>query len=151
MLKECLESGFSLDRAKLLYEQRRYQEAAVAYRALFHSAVPLDKKHRLVIDLRSQVVTTSERWRVLFGRQHILLSMLCKLSQVRQGLTKAELVQSVWEELYCQAEHNNRLYYNMNRLRRLVEVDPRRPRYIISTRQGYALSPEVWVRIIGAS
>ncbi len=66
----------------------------------------------------------------------------------KQGLSKQEIIESVWKESYNPEAHDGKLYYNINRIRKLLETDQKNPVYLLNWRQGYRLAPELKVRII---
>lgn len=67
------------------------------------------------------------------------------------GLSKAEIIQRVWKEKYRPEAHDNKLYYNINRLRKLIEPDTKHPQYLLNWREGYRLAPGLRVRLEGVS
>lgn len=103
----------------------------------------------LVIDGRNSTVKTRERGAISLGKQYVLLDILHALSRAHsrngedteRGLTKAEIIEQVWRENYRPEAHDNKLYYNINRLRKLIEPDVRKPQYLLSWKEGYRLSP----------
>ena len=60
---------------------------------------------------------------------------------MERGLSKAEIIQHVWSEPYRPEAHDNKLYYNINRLRKLIEPDVRKPQYLLNWKEGYRLAP----------
>jgi DNA-binding winged helix-turn-helix (wHTH) protein len=71
-------------------------------------------------------------------------------SGVREGaLSKAEIIERVWGEKYRPDAHDNKLYYNINRLRKLIETDMKQPKYLQNWKEGYRLSPKLKVHWIG--
>lgn len=104
----------------------------------------------LLIDGSKGYVKTREGGEITFRKQYVLLDMLEALSEAERGLSKAELVRRVWREDYKPAKHDNKLYYNVNRLRKLIEPDSRHPRYLINWREGYRLAPGLRVRKVSA-
>jgi hypothetical protein len=109
----------------------------------------------LEIDLERSVIRTREGEHSL-RRQRVLMDIVHRLALahgggnggVRQGLQKSQIIEMVWQEKYHPEEHDGKLYYNINRIRKLMEPDQRNPRYIQNWRQGYRLAPELRVRII---
>ncbi|NDD91733.1 hypothetical protein EBZ37_06585, partial [bacterium] len=47
--------------------------------------------------------------------------------------------------------HDNKLYYNINRLRRLIEPDMKQPQYLLNWKEGYRLAPGLRVQVVGAN
>jgi len=109
----------------------------------------------LVLDSERGVVLTREfkRPRSL-KKQFVLLEILQALTEAHdrrgaddvRGLTKAQLIERVWHERYRPESHDNKLYYNINRLRKLIEPDMKRPRYLLNFKEGYRLAPDLKVQ-----
>ena len=109
----------------------------------------------LLIDSRKGVIKTRETEEPLsLRKQYVLLHILEALAEAHsrpgedaeRGLSKAELIERVWGENYRPQAHDNKLYYNINRLRKLIERDMREPVYVQNWREGYRLGPELRVR-----
>ncbi len=109
----------------------------------------------LEIDLNRTLVRTREG-EINLRRQHVLVEILRQLvlahgrdqGDGRQGLSKEEIVEKVWKVKYNPDADDGRLYYNINRIRKLLEPDPRKPQYLLNWRQGYRLAPELKIRMI---
>jgi DNA-binding winged helix-turn-helix (wHTH) protein len=110
----------------------------------------------LLIDSRSLIVSTRENAELNLGKQYVLLGILEALSEAHNrsaedaehGLSKAEIIERVWKEKYRPEAHDNKLYYNINRLRKLIEPDVRHPRYLLNWKEGYRLAPGMKVHYI---
>jgi DNA-binding winged helix-turn-helix (wHTH) protein len=100
-----------------------------------------------IVDAERGIIHTRERGEIVVGRQHVLLEILKALSR-HAGLTKAEIIQRVWREIYRPEAHDNKLYYNINRLRKLIEPDMKAPRYVLNHASGYRLAPGLRVRLL---
>ncbi len=109
----------------------------------------------LEIDLNRSIVRTREG-EINLRRQHVLVEILRQLAlahgreqeEGRQGLSKEEIVEKVWRVKYNPDADDGRLYYNINRIRKLLEPDPRKPQYLLNWRQGYRLAPELKIRMV---
>jgi hypothetical protein len=110
----------------------------------------------LEIDLNRSVIRTREG-EINLGRQHLLIEIIHQLSLAhhsrddddsKQGLSKAEIIEKVWNEPYNPEAHDGKLYYNINRIRKLIEPDQKHPQYLLNWRQGYRLAPELKIRIV---
>jgi hypothetical protein len=109
----------------------------------------------LEIDLNRSLVRTREG-EINLRRQHLLIEILHQLAiahgrdpdDSKQGLSKAEIIEKVWGESYNPEAHDGKLYYNINRIRKLLEPDQRKPQYLLNWRQGYRLAPELKIRMI---
>ncbi len=111
----------------------------------------------LLIDSRQGVVKTRESGKISLRKQYILLNILEALSTAHhregddssRGLSKAEIIEMVWKEPYRPAAHDNKLYYNINRLRKLIEPDVKNPHYVLNWKEGYRLAPGLKVQWVG--
>lgn len=111
----------------------------------------------LLIDSRKGVVKTRDGGVISLRKQYILLGILEALTGAHstignsgeKGLSKAELIEKVWGERYIPEAHDNKLYYNINRLRKLIEPDMREPQYLQNWKEGYRLAPGLKVQFLG--
>ncbi len=107
----------------------------------------------LVVDPHHGIVRTREAGDVRLGKQFVLMNILEALTDAHRtaagskGLTKAQLIRRVWGEDYQETVHDNKLYYNINRLRRLIEPDVKKPKYLLNWKKGYRLAPDLKVRL----
>ncbi|MCM2278231.1 MAG: winged helix-turn-helix domain-containing protein [Oligoflexia bacterium] len=112
----------------------------------------------LLIDSRQCLIRTREGGAVSLRKQYVLLYILEALSQAHdrmehhreRGLSKAEIIEYVWKESYRPEAHDNKLYYNINRLRKLIEPDIKNPQYLLNWKEGYRLAPGLRIQFIGA-
>lgn len=108
----------------------------------------------LLIDSRQCVVSTREAEGISLRKQYVLLNILQALTDAHQrngkgtGLSKAEIIEKVWRERYQPEAHDNKLYYNINRLRKLIEPDMKKPQYLLNWREGYRLAPGLKVHLV---
>lgn len=113
----------------------------------------------LLIDSRQCLIQTREAGEIALGKQYVLLHILEALSDAHhgsevereRGLSKAEIIEKVWKEKYRPEAHDNKLYYNINRLRKLIEPDVHKPKYLVNWREGYRLAPGLKVQFIGGT
>lgn len=140
--RTCAGPGFDLLRKEIMSERKRLEQDAVD----------------LLIDSRKGLVRTREGGAISLGKQYVLLNILEALSSAHSnggepgsvGLSKAEIIEKVWRETYRPEAHDNKLYYNINRLRRLIEPDVRKPQYLLNWREGYRLAPGLRIQWVGA-
>ncbi|MGK5084544.1 winged helix-turn-helix domain-containing protein [Bdellovibrionota bacterium FG-1] len=133
--------GFGMMKKEILTERGRLEQDAVD----------------LMIDSRQALIKTREAGSVSLGKQHVLLHILEVLSKAHdragddseRGLSKAEIIEKVWKESYRPEAHDNKLYYNINRLRKLLEPDVRKPQYLLNWKEGYRLAPGLKVQFVG--
>lgn len=111
----------------------------------------------LLIDSRKGVIQTRENGQISLRKQYVLLHILEALLNAHEksggdferGLSKAEIIESVWKESYRPEEHDNKLYYNINRLRKIIEPNIRKPQYLLNWKEGYRLAPGLRIQYVG--
>jgi tetratricopeptide (TPR) repeat protein len=79
--------------------------------------------------------------KIEFRNQFVLLDLL-KLFMQGQGnvFSKEYLVENVWKQRYNPAVHDNKIYVTIKRLRKMIEPDFDRPKYIFRAKNGYFLN-----------
>ncbi len=99
------------------------------------------KNYDLVFDLENHSVIERRLGRVDFKNQFILLDLL-RLFVTHQGqvYSKEFLVENVWKQSYDPAVHDNKVYVTIKRLRKLIEPDFDRPKYIFRAKNGYFMN-----------
>lgn len=100
----------------------------------------------LVFDLQDHAVVERKLGKVDFKNQFILLDLL-KLFVQNQGqvYSKEYLVEQVWKQNYDPAIHDNKIYVTIKRLRKLIEPDYDKPKYIFRAKNGYFMNKSVKV------
>lgn len=95
----------------------------------------------LIFDPVSNSVMEKKKGRVDFKNQFILLDML-RLFMKQPGAvySKEALVKQVWKQDYNPAVHDNKIYVTIKRLRKLIEPDYDKPKYIFRAKNGYYLN-----------
>lgn len=95
----------------------------------------------LVFDSASNSVSEKKKGRIDFKNQFILLDML-RLFMKQPGVvhSKEFLVKQVWKQEYDPAVHDNKIYVTIKRLRKLIEPDFDKPKYIFRAKNGYYLN-----------
>ena len=105
---------------------------------------------RLVVDRERKVVIEKEKGEVHFERRFILLEILYLLaSEPGRIFTKDVLVERIWKESYNPMIHDSKVYTSISRLRKLIEPDFKRPRYIMNERDGYSFNPAIQIEELG--
>ncbi len=95
----------------------------------------------LVFDAGSHSVLERKKGRVDFKNQFILLDMLRLFMKTPgQVYSKEFLVKQVWKQEYDPAVHDNKIYVTIKRLRKLIEPEYEKPRYIFRAKNGYYLN-----------
>ncbi len=106
------------------------------------------------VDTANGFVKVRELGVVSLRKQYVLLGILEELAAAHakgdgeRGLSKAEIIERVWKENYRPEAHDNKLYYNINRLRKLIEPDVKLPRYLLNWKEGYRLAPGLRVQVV---
>lgn len=113
----------------------------------------------LLVDSRKCEISTRETKGMALGKQYVLLGILEALTDAHKrnesdndrGLSKSEIIEKVWKEKYRPEAHDNKLYYNINRLRKLIEPDMKHPQYLLNWKEGYRLAPGLKVHFVGGN
>ena len=102
----------------------------------------------LVFELENHAVIEKKLGKVDFKNQFILLDLL-RLFVQNQGqvYSKEYLVQHVWKQDYDPAVHDNKIYVTIKRLRKLIEPDYDKPKYIFRAKNGYFMNKSAKVLI----
>jgi tetratricopeptide (TPR) repeat protein len=102
----------------------------------------------LVFDDHNHAVIERKLGRIDFKNQFILLDLL-RLFMQNQGVvySKEYLVENVWKQAYDPAVHDNKIYVTIKRLRKLIEPDYEKPKYIFRAKNGYYMNKGARVSI----
>tara|TARA_B100000749_G_scaffold280889_1_gene280146 strand:- start:43411 stop:44535 length:1125 start_codon:yes stop_codon:yes gene_type:complete len=102
----------------------------------------------LVLDEEAHQLLEKKKGKVDFKSQFILLDLLkLFMSQPGQVFSKEALVEKVWKQEYDPRVHDNKVYVTIKRLRKLIEPDYDRPKYIFRSKQGYYLNKSAKVMV----
>lgn len=95
----------------------------------------------MVFDLDNHAIVEKSLGKIDFKNQFILLDLL-KLFISHQGqiFSKEYLVEQVWKQDYDPEVHDNKIYVTIKRLRKMIEPDYDKPKYIFRAKNGYYLS-----------
>jgi DNA-binding winged helix-turn-helix (wHTH) protein len=100
-----------------------------------------DSDFDIVFDSETNTVTEKKKGKVDFKNQFILLDMLrLFLKNPGEVYTKESLVEKVWKQDYDPAVHDNKIYVTIKRLRKMIEPDYDKPKYIYRAKNGYYLN-----------
>lgn len=107
----------------------------------------------LELNLKTGTLREAHKGIVPFDGQLLLrdlLAVFLRTSLKRPGgvLGKADLVREVWGEAYRPQTHDNKIYVNIKRLRRLIENENGTTEYILRGKQGYYINPKIRVSLI---
>lgn len=109
---------------------------------------PVEQNFDLVFDEENHAVTERKMGKIDFKNQFILLDLL-KLFIQNQGLvfSKEYLVENVWKQPYDPSIHDNKIYVTIKRLRKLIEPDFDKPKYIFRAKNGYYMNKSAKIHI----
>lgn len=95
----------------------------------------------LIFDEENHHVIEKKIGKIDFKNQFILLDLL-RLFVRNQGTiySKEYLVENVWKQPYDPAVHDNKIYVTIKRLRKLIEPDYEKPKYIFRAKNGYYMN-----------
>lgn len=103
--------------------------------------VKTSEDYDLIFDAATNSVLEKKKGKVDFKNQFILLDMLRMfMKNPGQVYTKEHLVKNVWKQDYDPAVHDNKIYVTIKRLRKLIEPDYDKPKYIFRAKNGYYLN-----------
>ncbi len=95
----------------------------------------------IVFDSSTNSIVEKKKGRVDFKNQFILMDMLRLFIQNPGTVySKEVLVKQVWKQEYNPAVHDNKIYVTIKRLRKLIEPEYDKPRYIFRAKNGYYLN-----------
>ncbi len=102
----------------------------------------------MVFDLDNHALIERSLGKIDFKNQFILLDLL-KLFISNQGqvFSKEYLVEKVWKQNYEPEVHDNKVYVTIKRLRKLIEPDYDKPKYIFRAKNGYYLNKSAKVEL----
>ncbi|MEZ4814171.1 MAG: winged helix-turn-helix domain-containing protein [Bdellovibrionota bacterium] len=96
----------------------------------------------MVIDPNSHYVREKHLGEIPFHNKFTLMRILLLLAEAPgTEFSKEDLAQKIWGQDYNPLRHDNNIYININRLRKLVEPNPRESRYIMNGSKGYYFNP----------
>ena len=103
----------------------------------------------LIFDLDNHSVIEKNVGKIDFKNQFILLDLL-KLFISNQGhiFSKEYLVEHVWKQDYEPTVHDNKIYVTIKRLRKLIEPDYDKPKYIFRAKNGYYLNKSSKIQMV---
>jgi DNA-binding response OmpR family regulator len=100
------------------------------------------------IDQNSHYVREKHLGEIPFYNKFTLMRILCLLAETPgKEFSKEDLAREIWGQEYNPLRHDNNIYININRLRKLVEPNPRENRYIMNGPRGYYFNPSMKVNI----
>lgn len=102
----------------------------------------------LIFDESGHAVVEKKLGKIDFKNQFILLDLL-KLFVQNQGsvYSKEYLVENVWKQSYDPSVHDNKIYVTIKRLRKMIEPDFDKPKYIFRAKNGYFMNKSARVLV----
>ncbi len=102
----------------------------------------------LIFELEKHSVIEKKLGRVNFKNQFILMDLL-RLFVQNQGqvFSKEYLVEEVWKQNYDPSVHDNKIYVTIKRLRKMIEPDYDKPKYIFRAKNGYFMNKSAKILI----
>ncbi len=102
----------------------------------------------LIFDEANHAVTEKKLGKIDFKNQFILLDLL-RLFVQNQGhiYSKEYLVENVWKQPYDPEVHDNKIYVTIKRLRKMIEPDYEKPKYIFRAKNGYYMNKAARVHV----
>jgi tetratricopeptide (TPR) repeat protein len=106
------------------------------------------EEYDLVFDATSKSVKERAKGLIDFGNQFILLDLIrLFMREPGEVFSKEMIVEKIWRQSYDPRVHDNKLYVTIKRLRKMIEPDFGRPKYIFRAKNGYFLNKNVKVLI----
>ncbi len=123
------------DPENLKYCSRKIKEA------LENIGAPRSDEYDIVFEASANSVIEKKRGRVDFKNQFILLDLF-RLFVRHPGevYSKESLVKKVWKQEYDPQVHDNKIYVTIKRLRKMIEPDFDKPKYIFRAKNGYYMN-----------
>lgn len=95
----------------------------------------------LVFDSANKLITEKKKGKVDFKNQFILLDLMrLFLKTPGEVYSKEAIVDKIWHQSYDPRVHDNKLYVTIKRLRKMIEPDYDKPKYIFRAKNGYYLN-----------
>lgn len=95
----------------------------------------------LVFDAVNKQITEKKKGKVDFKNQFILLDLLRLFVKTPGEIySKEAIVEKIWKQSYDPSVHDNKLYVTIKRLRKMIEPDFDKPKYIFRAKNGYYLN-----------
>ncbi|PIS10883.1 MAG: hypothetical protein COT73_06955 [Bdellovibrio sp. CG10_big_fil_rev_8_21_14_0_10_47_8] len=95
----------------------------------------------LIFESENHTVVEKKLGKVDFKNQFILMDLLgLFVKNQGQVYSKEYLVEHVWKQSYDPAVHDNKIYVTIKRLRKMIEPDYEKPKYIFRAKNGYFMN-----------
>ncbi|MES2769091.1 MAG: winged helix-turn-helix domain-containing protein [Bdellovibrionota bacterium] len=115
---------------------------------LLEIGVSNQDEYDLIFDLISNSVTERKKGKVDFNNQFILLELLhLFMKYPGETFSKEAIVKKIWNQEYSPVIHDNKIYVTIKRLRKMIEPDYNKPKYIFRAKSGYFFNKASRVRL----
>lgn len=102
----------------------------------------------LIFDLANNSVIERKKGKVDFNNQFILLELLhLFMKYPGETFSKELIVKKIWNQEYSPVIHDNKIYVTIKRLRKMIEPDYNKPKYIFRAKNGYFFNKASRVRM----
>lgn len=104
----------------------------------------------LEFDISSNSVIEKNIGKIDFNNQFILLDLLhLFIKSPGEVFSKENIVKKIWNQDYSASIHDNKIYVTIKRLRKMIEPDFNKPKYIFRAKTGYYFNKQSRVRLHG--
>lgn len=126
---------------KLIDPKSLKRKAKRVNEALQKLGVDNEEKYDLQFNVTEGVLREKNIGDVQIKNQFVLVDLLkLFLGNPGEVFSKEELVKKVWKQSYDPRVHDNKIYVTIKRLRKIVEPDINKPKYIFRAKNGYYLN-----------
>ena len=107
-----------------------------------------DGQYDISLNTSSNMIIEKTKGSVEFKNQFILLDLLRLLANTPGKIySKEDLIEQIWQQDYNPIVHDNKIYVTIKRLRKLIEPEYEKPKYIFRSKKGYYFSKQAKVLI----
>ena len=115
---------------------------------LIEIGVSNQDEYDLIFDLVNNAVIEKKKGKVDFNNQFILLELLhLFMKYPGETFSKEAIVKKIWNQEYSPVIHDNKIYVTIKRLRKMIEPDYNKPKYIFRAKSGYFFNKASRVRL----
>lgn len=105
-------------------------------------------EYDLIFDMLNNSVIERKKGKVDFNNQFILLELLhLFMKYPGETFSKEAIVKKIWNQEYSPVIHDNKIYVTIKRLRKMIEPDYNKPKYIFRAKNGYFFNKASRVRL----
>lgn len=114
-----------------------------------------DKKGQLsrsqvVVDLKDRVLVLQDQSKIFFKNNNLPLEIIKLFVQnPSQIFSKKDLIEKIWQEGYDSEKHDNILYVNINRVKKMIADTPGGQSFFLKNKFGYQLNPQFPIKLRG--